>query len=276
MESHHQCQSTGVINYQQEKSQLHDKSKTVKFEITMYRKFEIVEMCGIFYNKWIKYLYIFVYSTYGFLGSWSGSTVAGSAWASNIPFNFSTVKQCNEDDFQHLILPPEPCLNSYYICLAIFGFFVIILSLLDLKEQAIVQVLLGLLRFVTIGAIVLYSLVKIFETGNKCLEIALPSTNETNYTLTNATHSPPIMMFNFLNWISAIPVITYAFIFHQGLPSMTHPIKQKKYLHWLILAMFVAAGICYFSIGIILPLWFRVDIQETCTLNWVRKINMYI
>ncbi len=249
----------------------YQETKSVKFEITMHRKFEIIEMCEIFYNKWMKYLFLLVFSVYSFLGMWSASTVAGSAWASNIPFNFSTVHRCTEDEFQHAILPPEPCLNAYYVSLSIFGVIVILLSLLDLKEQAIVQIFLGLLRFVTIGAIVIYSLVMIFYSGNKCLLDGAPDVNSTHLQqssyLTNATHSPPIKLFDFFGWISAIPVITYAFIFHQGLSSMTHPIRQKKYLHWLVFAMFVTTGVCYFSIGIVLPLWFRVDIQETCTLN---------
>ena len=250
-----------------------DDIKHPKFEITIHRKFEQVEMCEIFYSKWVKYLYLIVLTIYSFLALWSSCTVAGSAWAINLPFNFSTIQKCNESDFQRTLLPPEPCLNSYFVSLSIFGVIVILLSLLDLKEQAIVQVVLGLLRFVTVGAIVIYSIVKISESGNKCLLEGLPNFNETPYPayVTNATHSPLIEKFNFLGWISAIPVLTYAFIFHGGLPSMTHPIKQKKYLHWLLLAIFAATGVCYFSIGIFLPLWFRVEIQETCTLNWASE-----
>ncbi len=230
-------------------------------------------MCEIFFSKWIKYVFLVLFTIYSTLSLWSFSTVAGSAWAINIPFNFSTVQQCAEDDFQHAILPPEPCLNTYYISLFIFGVIVILLSLLDLKEQAIVQVFLGLLRFVTIGAIVIYSLVMIFYSGNKCLLDGAPDVNSTHLQqfsyLTNATHSPPIKLFDFFGWISAIPVITYAFMFHSGIPAMTHPVRQKEYLQWLLGLMFVTTGVCYFSIGIILPLWFRVEIQEICTLNWV-------
>ncbi len=228
-------------------------------------------MCDRFYNKWVKLLFLFLFTMYSFLSLWSFSTVAGSAWASNIPFNFTTIKQCAENDFQYDVLPPEPCLGSYYVSLAIFGVIVIFLSLLDLKEQAIVQVLLGTLRFVTIAAIVFYSLAMIFVSGNKCTLDGLPDVNYTHQSLdlTNATYTPPIKLFDFFGWISAIPVVTYAFMFHSGITAMTHPIRQKKYLQWLLILMFVVTGICYFSIGIILPLWFRVEIQETCTLNWV-------
>ncbi len=225
-------------------------------------------MCEIFYGKWMKYLYLLILTVYSFLALWPASTVAGSAWASNIPFNFSTVKQCNEDDFQHALLPPEPCLNSYYICLAIFGVIVIFLSLLDLKEQAIVQMTLGIFRFITIGAIVVYCIVNIAEIGNKCSVDGLPSVNETPY-IKNASHSPPIRLFDFFGWMGSIPVFTYAIILHSGIPSLTHPVRQKKYIHWLVAAMFTTVGVCYFVLGIVVSLWFSADIQETCTLNWV-------
>ncbi len=245
-----------------------------KFEIS-HRKFEQVEMCEIFYGKWAKYLYLIIVTVYSFLALWPASTVAGSAWASNLPFNFSTIMQCKENDFQHNILPPEPCLNSYYVSLTIFGFIVILLSLLDLKEQAIVQMTLGLLRFITIAAIVIYCIVNIAEIGNKCLvEDRLPSFNET-YFIANATHPPPLRLFDFFGWMTSIPVFTYAIILHSGIPSLTHPIRQKQYIHWLVMAMFSTVGFCYFVLGIIVSLWFSADIQETCTLNWVSHVESY-
>ena len=245
------------------------------FEITVHRKFEQVEMCEMFFNKWVKYLYLIILTVYTCLATWSFSTVGGSAWAINIPFNFSTVEKCQYDDFHHEVLPPEvPCRNAYYICLSIFGVIVITLSLLDLKEQAVVQMFLGLFRFLTVGAIIIYSIARVIESRSKCEVDAAQHLNSTTYSV-NDTHFPSlkdfIVKFNGWSWTSAIPVFTYAFILHQGIPSLTHPVKQKKYLRWLVVAMFSTAGICYFSLGIVVPLWFRADIQETCTLNWVSE-----
>ncbi len=229
-------------------------------------------MCDIFFNKWVKYFYLIVLSIYTFLATWSFCTVAGSAWAINIPFNTSTVKQCVEDDFLHTVIPAAPCLNAYYVSLAIFGLLATLLSLLDLNEQALVQMFLGLLRFITVGAIVIYCIVKLAEGGSKCLETSTINQSDVLY-LRNVTFAPSmsqfVLKFDALGWLTAIPVFTYAFILHSGIPSLTHPIRQKKYLRWLLLAMFLTTGVCYFSLGIVVPLWFKSDIQETCTLNWV-------
>ncbi len=244
------------------------------FEITVKRKFEQTEMCDIFFNKWVKYFYLAVLAVYTFLAMWTFCTVAGSAWAINIPFNTSTIKQCVEDDFLHTVIPAAPCLNAYYVSLAIFGLLATLLSLLDLSEQALVQMFLGLLRFITVGAIVIYCIVKLAEGGSKCLEAS--AVNQSDFLHhRNVTLAPSmsqfVLKFDAFGWLTAIPVFTYAFILHSGIPSLTHPIRQKKYLRWLLLAMFVTAGISYFSLGIVVPLWFKSDIQETCTLNWVSE-----
>ena len=53
------------------------------------------------------------------------------------------------------------------------------------------------------------------------------------------------------------------------LPTVTQPIKQKQYLHWLMMSLFGVTTALYLSLGILVSLWFRGSIQETATLNWV-------
>ena len=59
------------------------------FRVTMERKYEMVALCQIFGNRWLKYIYLVVFSIICFVGMWAFSTVAGSAWASNIPYKFA-------------------------------------------------------------------------------------------------------------------------------------------------------------------------------------------
>ncbi len=108
------------------------------FEITVRRKFEVVELCEIFFNRYVKYVYLVILSVYCFLALWSFSTVAGSAWAINIPYKFGGVERtCNESDsFQHTVLPEEQsCTDAYYFSLFLFAIIVVTLSLIDLREQ---------------------------------------------------------------------------------------------------------------------------------------------
>ena len=240
------------------------------FEITLHRKFEPVELSEIFVGKWFKYIYLIVVTIYSFLACWSYSTVAGSAWASNIPYNFASLNVCKEDAFHHQILPHGGCLSSYYFSLFLFGLVMIFLSVLDLKEQAFVQVFLGGCRFLTVGAIVIYSIAKLSYGGDACEPNPLTNTSFNSIFPWNVTSDVNIVVkFDPKGWVAAIPVFTYAFIIHVGISSLSHPVKQKKYLHWMLAAMSITALVSYMSLGVVVPLWFKASVQETITLNWV-------
>ena len=237
----------------------------------------------------MKYFYILLVAMAGFLACWSFSTVAASAWSSNIPLNFGTLRQCGPQAFHHRILPIgeglDGCLNAYYFCLLLFAVIVIPLSLLELKEQAIVQMCLGVLRFLTVAAIIVYCIVKLIQVGDICLPLGNETLSNISAILNATTdysnvHSLEhvnlrdiVVKFDWEGWLTAVPVFTYAFIVHQGIPSLTHPIKQKEYFHWLIGIAFGSITFSYFSLGIIAPLWFRASVQETVTLNWVSRVH---
>ena len=114
----------------------------------------------------------------------------------------------------------------------------------------------------------IYCIVRLAEGGDACLDV-LNDINRTRTTPINVGIRETVLKFDAGGWVLTIPVFTYAFLFHTGISSLTHPIKQKQYLHWLLIAMYIISTICYMSLGVIVPLWFRASIQETCTLNWV-------
>lgn len=266
------------------------------FRITMQRKFEMVELCEIFGGWWLKYIYLIVLSLICFMGLWAFSTVAGSAWSSKIPFNFAGLKMCNDTAFHHEVLPVHEtgCLRSYYFSLFLFGVLVVTLSLIDLKELAWVQLLMGLARFLTVGGIVVYAIVRLAGGGDVCAGTSAANITINDsvydyydyydyydrwydvYNLTNSTDFSPfkdmVVKFNFKGWLGTISVFSYAFIIHFGIASLTHPVKEKKHLRWMTTAMFITALICYMSLGVVAPLWFKASVQETVTLNFVSYI----
>eukprot|EP00731_Ephydatia_muelleri_P006575 Em0003g823a len=96
----------------------------------------------------------------------------------------------------------------------------------------------------------------------------------------NATCSGPqasphnfVLHFSVVGWVLSIPVFTYAQMLHPGIPSLTHPIKQKKGLHWFMAAIFGTTLFCYMTLGIVVSLWFRGDINETASLNWAKYLK---
>lgn len=246
-----------------------------KFEIVLQRKFEIPQLCEVFFNKYAKCIYLLMVCLLAFIECWLYATVASSAWATNIPFHsLGAVEMCSGNAFFNHILPTSGCLYAYYLCLGLFAVIVVTLSFLDLKEQAFLQVLFGLLRFFVIGAVITYCIVHLVQGGNHpCLDDNAADTNFTFLTPSNLDSILSIVAkFDPNSWLLSIPVFVFAFMIHNGIPSLTHPIKQKQFLHWLILAMVVVAFMSYLSLGVALSLWFRAAIQETCTLNWVSLI----
>lgn len=249
-----------------------------KFEVTIKRKFEISELSEVFVSKYLKYLFLACLTVYNMMVCWSYGSVAASAWATNIPFRMGGAEQCSNEAFFHRVLPTGGCLYSYYFFLTVFGVIVITISLLDLKEQTIVQFSMGALRFVGMGVMIAYCVAKLFEGGDSCLDIMESISFNTTLdgsirppgNLTNPVSAIDIVFkSNLKGWIFAIPVQMYGYAVLSGIPAFTHPVKAKKHLQALLVAVFVATTVCYLSLGVVIPLWFKVSIQETVTLNWV-------
>ncbi|XP_003388035.1 PREDICTED: uncharacterized protein LOC100633436 [Amphimedon queenslandica] len=248
-----------------------------KFYIAQNRKFEPSELCEVFVGRWLKIVYLILFSIYSSLACISYSTVVGTAWSVNLPLNFGSFQECSDTDFLNRLLPafhPGGCLHAYWFCLMLFAVLVVPISLLDLKEQAIVQLILGLLRFFTLGAIIIYCLVYLFEgdtlptcdaDNNDTMNSSLFYDNSTE-TFESMDHI--VFHFNFYNWVAAIPVFVYAFILHQGIPGLTHPIRNKKYLRGYFNLLFLLITFLYGLLGVVVALWFRDCVNETCTLNW--------
>ena len=273
-------------------SESHEESleseKHPKYEIRLTRKFEPIELCEIFLTQWGKYAYMIVWTMNCFLTGWSFTTVAGSAWSTNIPFRGSTVQQCTADDFLRVLIPENnECWHAYMICVLLFAVIVVPLSMIDLREQAILHTVLGILRFVTIAMIVIYCVVKLSVGSNECTYVVANDNSSVflNDSLSDIHFFPAenattmfgfsdlsriVFRFNVKGWLISIPVLTFALMLHQGIPSLTHPIREKHLLREFMVAMFSIAGISYLSLGVVVPLWFKANIQETCTLNWVR------
>lgn len=226
------------------------------------------ELSEIFVGRWLKYVYLVLVVLYGFFSCWSFSAVAGSAWATNIPYNFGAMEMCEGDAFLHRTLPSDGCLYSYYFSLFLFGLIVITLSIMDLREQVVVHVFFGVLRYFTISVIIIYCIVKLAIGGNACAEeyLELPP-NETIGA--GLSFGEIVLHFDPKAWMISIPVFVYTFMIHSGVSSLTHPIKQKKYLNWMMMTNFTIAEVCLLTLGIVAPLWFKASVQETITLNWV-------
>lgn len=237
-----------------------------KYELNTSRKFEVSELCVIFFNKYVSYAYTIILCLYGFLLNWGSATIAGSAIAISIPFHIGSAEMCADEAFLHRTIPAGGCLYAYYISLTILAIVVVPVALFDIKEQSAVQVIVGILRFLTLTLIIIYCIVRLVGGGDACWdELELTNTS----TPVNVEMTAMVWRFDFRSWLVAIPVIVSAFLYHSGISSLTHHIEEKLSHHWLLVSVFMVSVVCYLGVGVVVPLWFRLATQEICTLSWV-------
>eukprot|EP00731_Ephydatia_muelleri_P006574 Em0003g822a len=229
-------------------------------------------------SKWFKIIFLVVITLSSFLALWSFSTVGGSGWSTNLRFNIGPFRICSDAEFHDTLVPANPgCLASYRFCLFLLDVYNPV-PLMSGTEGARLHT--GHLGHRTLHHHrvhhILYCLVKLAESP--LIEHTIPSNSTSNQSgpVVNATCSGPqtssrnfVLDFSVVGWVLSIPVFTYAQMLHPGIPSLTHPIKQKKGLHWFMAAIFGTTLFCYMTLGIVMSLWFRGDINETASLNWV-------
>ena len=257
-----------------------DRRSEPDFDLTLERKFEQTEMCEIFYNRYVKWAYLIIMSVYGFQGSWAYATVAASAWATNIPFNTPTLQQCHQDDFNGYVPLTVECANTYRLCVFIFGVIVVILSLIDLTEQFIIQVTMGIMRFVTMVCMMIFCVVRVIESHGQPPIFSTNITSLTNVSVpdnsSNSSHSSHHLSFgeafyhfDFRVWLIAIPIFVYSQLTHMGVVTLSGPMRPKKYMKQFFAFLMSSTFGIYSVLAISVAMYFQYKVNDTASLNWV-------
>ena len=244
--------------------------------LSRHRKFEISEICGLFLGWWGKYAYMILVTITAFVYMLGYSTVAGSSWAVNIPLNFDALEECNNTNFYKQVLPGViPCRNAYWFSLFLLACIVVPLSMISLKEQAIIQIAMSILRFTALGMIFTFSLVNQTYSGTICAcdRPWRTNTSDLEQCDINSTITHALFHFNFEAWTVSLPVMVSATTLQTAIPILTFPIRQKKYLRGLMVTTYIVFFSLFSLLGILVPIWWRDCINETCTLNWVSNIE---
>ena len=230
------------------------------FRVGSHRRFEIAELCRTFLGPFAGNLYLVALLIYQFLSQWMAGPTAAAAWACKIPFDSIRFQQCRQNDFLDVYQPTnDGCWNSYALCVLLFAVVVVPLSCLELKEQAVVQVVMALVRFAIIGSMIVYSIV---------VEVRSPETScDVGQNVTSASWTG-------LQWnglLAALPVFVFAQMLHVGIPTLSEPIRNKSKLARIFWSVFGCTTIIYGLLGVAVAIRFKSDVNEVCSLNWVRK-----
>ena len=155
--------------------------------------------------------------------------------------------------------------------------------MVSITKQIVLQIAMGVFRFITVGTILLFVIVNGISFGSAwSCDQPWRTNNDTSeeYNGTkcsvNSTLTDVLFRFRFDTWTTLIPMSVSCFTVHAGMPSLSHHLRQKKHLGALLNVVFVVIGLLYMIIGVTIALWWRDCIIENCTLNWVGSIIIFV
>eukprot|EP00002_Diphylleia_rotans_P040766 TRINITY_DN9749_c0_g1_i2.p1 TRINITY_DN9749_c0_g1~~TRINITY_DN9749_c0_g1_i2.p1 ORF type:complete len:482 (+),score=82.13 TRINITY_DN9749_c0_g1_i2:70-1515(+) len=211
------------------------------------RKFEIGELVGLFMGPKVQRGYEVVICIYMFGALWSYCSVFATSAATYIPIPFINDGNTCED-----------CDSLYYFYLAVFGSIVIPLSCMDLHEQVVTQVLLAVFRFVAIFIMI--------STSAYGIDKELPPDPEEPNSFDDKEDTT---LFNFPGFGSMFAIVAFSQMFQLGVPTLTHPIKDRMKLRKIYFSLLSSTFLLYGTLGITLVSYYRQYIDKQCSLNWV-------
>jgi hypothetical protein len=220
------------------------------------RRFELQELCGLFVGKPAAVFCTILITVYLF--DWTTVVIACTALAVNAPVGDSgTFRQCSEKDFQYNTHPVGGCWNTYTLTVLVFGMLALFIALAELGELKLLQTVLAVVRFTTVGAMILYSIIA--EAVHK--EDA-PSGRI------------PLLQFSFNGWLTAIPVLVYANLTHVSIPTISDPVANKEGLLKMWAGVFFTTSVFGAVLGVTVAIHFKSDVNEVASLNWVCDVSI--
>lgn len=259
-------------------------NNTDKMVISM-RKYEINELCTYFLGSFGQRVYEVCVGAYLFGCLWGFTSIFGTTAADVIPFPglSDSTWPCG---FYGSTLSTE-CFHSYQVFVAFFSAFVIPLSLMDLADQAVIQIILCLYRFLSFFVMVFTTLAFMFQQPYKSLN-CLPNPDNlptptpfVNYTIPypcSTRLEPPyvadgIKEFDFSGFGIIFPAIVFAQLTHHSVPGIIQPVRNKNHLKGIFLATLTVSTIFYAVMGTILASYLGAGIKDLATLNWQLPID---
>eukprot|EP00698_Gefionella_okellyi_P018851 TRINITY_DN56_c0_g1_i1.p1 TRINITY_DN56_c0_g1~~TRINITY_DN56_c0_g1_i1.p1 ORF type:complete len:528 (-),score=74.73 TRINITY_DN56_c0_g1_i1:1104-2615(-) len=233
-----------------------------QFHITN-RRFDMRTMSKMFMGLWGWHFDIsLILFTYG--GQWSFAATFASSLTNNIRlpfmFNYTNDQPCNvyATDFTSNL----PCLHTYYVYVALFSLIVIPLSCVDLADQAWLQMILTLFRFICVTLIVstvAYGLAAHPFPGALPVNGTIPS---------GPPYTQPTSLVTWAGFGNLFTTALFAQMMHNAAPNIAQPVRDKSKLPYIFIAAFATTFGAYALIGVLCAVFFGGAVAPTVTLMW--------
>lgn len=175
------------------------------------------------------------------------SSIFAASFTSNVPLYFIPTCDIYEKGFN------SSCIINYWIFLGLFGFVVIYLSLLGIKNQKTFQVSMCGLRYFII-CLIIYCSIDLIITGNTIDGKPEPKPD------------PPLADFSKAHF--AVPIIVFSLMYQLLLPGIAAIVHKRGQKMWkIILLVTLIIFFIYSALGTIVP-YAIYNIKEQISLNF--------
>lgn len=220
-----------------------------------HHRYEMNELTEIFLGLKFRRFYELLVIIYLVGALWSYSSVFASSLASHVPFpGVNDGKECDiyKDSSQG-------CSDLYLLYMGLFSLVAIPLTCLDLTEMMTMQIALAIFRFVSLGAMMITSIVAMYS---------YPNPDPDAHSSASVPYYSSMPAFDWSNLGLIFPIAIYAQIFHHSVPGLSHPLKDKRESPRVFAGVIATTFALYTALGVSVALYYGASIPQTCTLAW--------
>ena len=210
-----------------------------------HRRIEMNELVDIFLGKRARRVYELLLCVY----------MIGALWSYTAVFSQSLATQ----------LPISGVDNSYVLYLLIFAVIVLPLTCMEMTELKPLAISLAIFRFVSLGMMILTSLLALFHypyVDNSTSPPTVPSS------ASSAPYVSDIRAVVAAGLATVFPVSIYSQIFHHSVPGLSHPLRAKSQLPAVFSSVLLTTFSLYAALGITVGLYYGSSVRDVCTLSW--------
>jgi amino acid permease len=164
------------------------------------------------------------------------------------------------------------CSGGYaFLPSLLFGAVVIPLSCFDLAEQITLQVVMSLLRFLSLGILLFGTLAAIFldSSGQRNQPSDLDTSAPFSATTSNGTFSTPLVQWSGFGVMFTTAIFSQ--LFQHSVPGLVRPLaaEDRKYIPQIFKYALLTTAVIYIAIGTACVVFFGNSLEHSVNLNFV-------
>ncbi|KAJ6241349.1 hypothetical protein M0813_23542 [Anaeramoeba flamelloides] len=211
------------------------------------------DMCNLYLGKIGRNAYFINLVVFLLLTVMSYSAVFGSSLSTLFPIKSITKGDSCIIDEKFT----SNCQHNYLVYVCIYACIVVPFSCLDLPEQKIIQILLCLFRFLSIGAIIVTTLVGIYR----------PNSQQDNNDPPHIAPGSKLFKLNGLYLIFTASIFVQ--VIHHSVTIISEGIPDKSKLRFSFTSSLTTTLLLYTLVGTVCSLYFGKNTKTVITLNWL-------